>query len=285
MREEMPVRIIRMDEREGRNSKNLSLRGKHGLSGFGLVDCHAHLEEQEDPEAAIERAERSGVRAIVAVGSDIESNRRVLSLSGRHGEMTVHAALGIHPWRLEGRDVEQDLAFMERNLGRAVAVGEVGLDFWLKESRKDPFRRKRQEDIFRRVLSLGRDLSKPVIIHARGAWRECLTLVLEEGISKAVFHWFSGPLDILRELLNHGYLISATPAAHYSEKHQSAIREAPLERILLETDSPVVYEGRRSEPADVVRTLQAVATIKQIPEEEAAEVTTKNAAGFFGLWK
>lgn len=274
-----------MGERERTKSKNLFLGGRHGhaLSGFGLVDCHAHLEEQEDPEAAIERAGRAGVRAIVAVGSDLESNRRVLSLSGQHGEVTVHAALGIHPWRLEGRDVEQDLAFMERNLGGAVAVGEVGLDFWLKEARKDPLHRKRQEDVFRRALSMGRDLSKPVIIHARGAWEECLRLVLEERISKAVFHWFSGPLQILREVLKQGYLISATPAAHYSEKHQSAIREAPLERILLETDSPVVYEGRRSEPADVVRTLQAVAGIKQIAEEQVAKVTKKNAVGFFGL--
>ena len=258
-------------------------RPERVLSGLRLVDCHAHLEEMEEPEAAIERAGRSGVHSIVAVGSDRESNRRVLSLSGRYGEVTVHAALGIHPWRLEGRDLEQELAFVERNLGRAVAVGEMGLDFWLKESRKDPFHRKRQEDLFRRLLSLGRDLSKPVIIHARGAWEECLRLVLEEQISKAVFHWFSGPLEILRELLNHGYLISATPAAHYSEKHQSAIREAPLERILLETDSPVIYEGRRSEPADVVRTLQAVARVKQISEPEVAEVTTKNAVRFFGL--
>ena len=253
------------------------------LRGLRLVDCHAHLEELEEPEAAIERAGSSGVRVIVAVGSDLESNRRALSLSGRHGEVAVYASLGIHPWRLEGRDLEQDLAFVQNNLGRAVAVGEVGLDFWLKESRKDPSRRKRQEDLFRRLLSLGRDLCKPVIIHARGAWEECLRLVLEEQVSKAVFHWFSGPLEILRELLNHGYLISATPAAQYSEKHQSALREAPLERILLETDSPVIYEGRRSEPADVVRTMQAVARVKQIPEPEVAEVTTKNAVRFFGL--
>jgi TatD DNase family protein len=252
-------------------------------SDLGLVDCHAHLEELEDPEAAIERAGKSGVLSIVAVGSDLESNRRALALSGRHGEVTVYAALGIHPWRLEGRDLEQDLAFVEKNLVRAVAIGEVGLDFWLKESRKDPFHRKRQEDLFRRLLSLGRDLSKPVIIHARGAWAESLGMVLEEQVSKAVFHWFSGPLEILREILNHGYLISATPAARYSEKHQSAIRDAPLERILLETDSPVLYEGRRSEPADVVRTCQAVARIKQIPESEAAKVTTENAVQFFGL--
>ena len=251
--------------------------------GVRLVDCHAHLEELDEPEAAIERAGKSGVRSIVAVGSDRESNRRTLSLSGRHGKVTVHAALGIHPWRLEGRDLEEELAFVERNLGKAVAVGEVGLDFWLKEVRKDPFRRKRQEELLRRLLCLGRELSLPLILHARGAWEECLRLVLEERISKAVFHWFSGPPETLQKVLDHGYWISATPAAHYSEKHRSAIREAPLERILLETDSPVLYEGRRSEPADVVRTLQAVARLKQLPEAEVAEVTTRNALGFFAL--
>jgi TatD DNase family protein len=248
-----------------------------------LVDCHAHLEEVEEPEAAIERAGRSGVGAIVAVGSDLESNRHILSLSGRRSEVTVFPALGIHPWRLEGRNLEQDLAFVEENLHRAVAIGEVGLDFRLKEARKNPSQRKRQEDVFRRLLRLGRNFSKPVIIHARGAWEECLRLLVEEQISKAVFHWFSGPLEILREILNHGYLVSATPAAHYSEKHQDAIGEAPLERILLETDCPEIYEGRRSEPADLLRTLQAVARVKQITEAEVAEVTTKNAVRFFAL--
>ena len=172
---------------------------------------------------------------------------------------------------------------MESNLHRAFAVGEVGLDFWLKEARKDPSRRKRQEDVLRRLLFLGTDLSKPVIIHARGVWEECLGLLLEEHISKAVFHWFSGPLEILRELLDHGYVISATPAAHYSEKHQMAIQEAPLESILLETDCPEVYEGRRSEPADLVRTLQVAARIKEIPEPDVARVTTQTAVRFFGL--
>ena len=248
-----------------------------------LVDCHAHLEELEAPEAAIERAGRSGVVFIVGVGMDEESNRRILSLSGHYSEVTVLPALGIHPWSLKERNLEGSLEFIKNNIGKAVAVGEVGLDFWLKEARKDASHRRRQEEIFRRLLSLGREFSKPVIIHARGAWEECLRLAVEERVNQAVFHWFSGPLEVLRKALDHGYLISATPAARYSEKHQSAIREAPLGKILLETDCPVTYEGRTSEPADVVRTLQAVAAIKQISEAEVAKVTTENAIRFFGL--
>lgn len=253
------------------------------LAELRLVDCHVHLEELEEPERAIQRAGRAGVSAIVAVGSDLGSNRRVLSLSGRHGEVAVYPALGIHPWLLEGKDLEEELDFVERNLRQAVAIGEVGLDFWLKKSRKNPSNRRRQEEVFRRLLFLARDSSKPVIIHARGAWQECLSVVLDEQVPAAVFHWYSGPLEVLREVLAHGYLISATPAAHYSERHQIAIRETPLERILLETDSPVAYDGKKSEPADVVTTLRAVAAIKGISELNVAKVTTENAVRFFGL--
>lgn len=250
-------------------------------SGIRLVDCHAHLEEVEEPEAAIQKAGKSGVAFIVAVGMDLESNRRVLSLSGPHGEVTVLPALGIHPWSLQAGDPEDGLAFIERNIDRAVAIGEAGLDFWLKEARKDPLQRKRQEEVFRRLLILAREFSKPVIIHARGAWEECLHLAAEGRVPMAIFHWFSGPLDVLDKVLEHGYMISATPAAHHSEKHRNALRKAPMERILLETDCPVSYEGRKSEPADVVRTLQAVARIKQLPEAEVAKVTTGNALRLF----
>lgn len=143
---------------------------KQVSSGLNLVDCHAHLEELEKPDAAIERAGRSGVHSIVAVGSDRESNLQVLSLCGRHGEVTVHAALGIHPWRLAGRDLEQELDFVKKNLERGVALGEVGLDFWLKEARKDPYHREQQKALLRRLLSLAREFYKPVILHTRGAW-------------------------------------------------------------------------------------------------------------------
>lgn len=250
---------------------------------MNLVDCHAHLEELEDPEAAVRRAGESGVAFIVAVGLDGKSSRRVLELSGHHGDATVVPALGIHPWRVRSVNLEEDLAFVEENLGRAVALGEVGLDFWLKEARKDPSHREEQVRVFRRLLSHAGEHSKPVIVHARGAWKESLRLLLEARISKAVFHWFSGPPEVLRDLLDHGYLISATPAAAYSEKHRTAVSEAPLTRILLETDCPESYEGKRSEPADVLRALRAVAGIKQVAEAEVAEVTAANAAGFFDL--
>ena len=86
-------------------------------------------------------------------------------------------------------------------------------------------------------------------------------------MKKAIFHWYTGPINVLRDILDQGYLISATPAAEYHDEHRQAIKETPLQSLVLETDSPVIYRqgsnpGYKSEPADVARTLQAVAILK-----------------------
>ena len=120
-------------------------------------------------------------------------------------------------------------------------------------------------------------------MHSRYAWKDCFHLVKESGVEKAVFHWFTGFSSVLREIIEAGYFISATPAAAFSEKHQRAIARAPLENLLLETDSPVEYQWKKAEPADVFRTLEAVAKIKGVEREDVAEITTENALKFFDL--
>jgi TatD DNase family protein len=113
-----------------------------------------------------------------------------------------------------------------------------------------------------------------------------LNLVQDAGVEKAVFHWFTGFSSVLKEIVGGGYSISATPAAEYHEEHRRAIKEVPLPGLLLETDCPVTY-GRatryESQPADVLRSLQAVSQLKGISEITIAEQTTKNAIGFFSL--
>ncbi|TET68860.1 MAG: hypothetical protein E3J40_00380, partial [Dehalococcoidia bacterium] len=102
----------------------------------------------------------------------------------------------------------------------------------------------------------------------------------------AVFHWFTGFSSVLRGIIDGGYFVSATPAVEYHEEHRRAVREAPLQRLLLETDCPVTY-GRaaryESKPADVLRDLEAVSQLKGIDETEIAEQTTRNAINFFSL--
>ena len=249
---------------------------------YRLIDSHAHLEELEDLDSAVDRAKQNGVVAIVAVGSDYESNNRVLEIAAKYPGF-VYPALGLHPGLLykAADSLERQIQFIEEHLDQAVGIGEVGLDYHkrvLSSTSKDHQRR-----VFSTLLALGQEHNKPVIIHSRYAWKDSLALTKGAGVELAVFHWYTGPSSVLRELLDAGYFVSATLAAEYHAEHRRAVSEAPLERLLLETDCPVVYQGHRSEPADVTRSLQAAADIKGLPPDLVAEKTTQNTRLLFGL--
>ncbi len=250
---------------------------------YEVIDSHAHLEELGDLEAAIRRAKDSGVAAIIAVGSDRRSNSQVLEIAARYKSF-VYPALGLHPWSLATAisTLERDLQFIEGNIESIVAIGEVGLDYSkevIKGAGKDL-----QKWALRSILELAKRLGKPAIIHSRYAWRDCFALAEGIAIEKAVFHWYTGPLNVLRDILDRGYFVSATLAAGYHEEHRRAIRETPLERLLLETDSPVVYRGgTRAEPADVIRVLDVVARLKDVEPSIVADKTTQNALMLFAL--
>ncbi|KUO41447.1 MAG: hypothetical protein APZ16_06555 [Candidatus Hadarchaeum yellowstonense] len=240
-----------------------------------LIDGHAHLEEVPNLELELELAKKNNVRAIIAVGSDEGSNQAVLNISRRHSNY-VFPALGLHPWNLSD-DFDAAVRSIEENIENCIALGEVGLDFKYQTPRE------LQLKAFGRVLDLALRHDKPLIIHSRWAWREALELVKKAGVGRAVFHWYSGPPDILREILAQGYYVSATPAAEFSEAHRAALKEVPLERLLLETDSPVKYRGVAATPSQVIKTLKAVARLKEVDEAEVAKVTTENAIRLFEL--
>jgi len=249
---------------------------------YPLIDSHAHLEELDDLESAINRAKDSGVIAIIAVGSDYESNHRVLEIAEKYPSF-FYPALVLHPWSSGtlAPSPGHHLQFIEDNIAGIVAIGEVGLDYHkelLKLASKDC-----QQSVLRGLLELAERYNKPAIIHSRYAWRDALTLVEDAGVKKAVFHWYTGPLNVLREARDKGYFVSATLAAEYHEEHKRAIREVPLESLLLETDSPVVYRGHKSEPADVTRVLNAVAKLKDFTPSIVADRTTENALRFYGI--
>jgi len=249
---------------------------------YRLIDTHAHLEEMEDLDSVIERARQSGVIAIVAVGSDYRSNNQVLEIAGKYGSL-VYPALGFHPWNIEpdSPSIEHNLQFIEDNIRNVVAVGEVGLDYkkdLVKKVSKDL-----QKEVLISILAIAKRYNKSVTFHSRYAWRDSLTVVEESGVEKVVFHWFTGPINVLRDILSDGYLVSATLAAEYHEEHRRVIKEAPLEKLLLETDSPVTYRGHRAEPADVVRSLNSVAGLKGLPANFIADKTTENAMRFYGI--
>ncbi len=138
----------------------------------------------------------------------------------------------------------------------------------------------------RRLLELAVEFAKPVSFHSRYAWKDSLQIVKESGVRRLVFHWYTGFSSTLSGLISGGYYISATPAAEYHDEHRRAIREAPAERLLLETDCPVHYgreEKYRSEPADILRSLKAAAAIKGISRDEMSRIVRENTTRLFGI--
>ena len=241
-----------------------------------LVDGHAHLNEIEDIEGALERAAAAGVARILAVGMDISSNRKVLEIAASYPELVL-PSVGFHPWSIPTEQIEATLDFLKTHLEFCTALGEVGLDY------KAKVKKAVQWEVFARVLDLAAEFEKPVIVHARFSHQRCHRMVSEAKIKKAVFHWYSGPLDLLEKIIADGYFVSCTPALAYSTAHQAAIRQAPLERILIETDCPVEYRGKVSEPAHLIDTLTHLSRIKDLPIEEVAQITNANTRMFFGI--
>ena len=251
-----------------------------------VIDTHAHLDELQNVALMLEEAQESGVIAIVAVGSDYQSNMEILKISQRYCSF-VYPALGLHPWQLanlKSSQIDDNLRFIEQNIATAIAIGEIGLDYDKRVVKVAP--KELQKDVLRHLLDLAKKYDKPAIIHSRHAWKDAFQLVHDARIDKVVFHWFTGFSSVLRDIITSGYFISATPATEYHEEHRRAVKETPLNKLFLETDCPVTY-GREakyeSKPADVLKSLKAVAQLKEIDEATIAEQTTRNAIDFFSL--
>jgi TatD DNase family protein len=250
-----------------------------------IIDTHAHLDEIENLEQTVAQAKAAGLTAIVAMGQDVKSNVRTLEIATLYPGF-VYPALGFHPWNIRESEVDANLDFIKANIGKAAAVGEVGLDYHKRV--REGADKDLQKRVLQELLKIAKDNEKPVCMHTRYAWRDAFDLVREAGVEKAVFHWYTGTSSVLRDIISSGYYISVTPAIYYHEEHRRAVKETPLQQLLLETDSPVTYaRGREGEfkasPADALRSLKGSAELRGLSEAELAEITTQNAKRLFGI--
>jgi TatD DNase family protein len=247
-----------------------------------VIDTHAHLDACADrPSALIRRARSVGVERIVTVGTGIDSCRAALELAELHEE--VFAALGIDPH--QAGDAEADRVDELRDLlahERALAVGEIGLDFF-----RDGSPRERQRRLFEAQLELAAELGKPVVIHTREAETEtAAALAGFEG--NVVMHCFSSP-GLLATVLERGYYVSFAGNVTYPKAGdlRAAAAQVPAERILVETDSPYLApqarRGRPNEPANVVLTVAALAEARGEAADELGARISANAAAAFSL--
>jgi TatD DNase family protein len=246
-----------------------------------VVDSHVHMEGLGDAEAVLGHAREAGVDAVVAVGGDVKSSAYALELAERHRGY-VYPGVGVHPSEVLNVDRGEALRFVREHAGRAALVGEVGLDYAYPFARAEEVREK-MRTLYSALVEVAADEGLPVSVHSRSAYRDSLEILRRHDVPGAVFHWYDGPLETLRLMLDSGFYVSATPAAEYSRGHRAALTEAPMERILVETDSPVHLRrlGRMSEPADVWLTVHALADIKGMEPGEVARIATRNTETLF----
>jgi TatD DNase family protein len=243
-----------------------------------VIDTHAHLDALDDPAGAVARARKAGVDRIVAIGSGLASARATLGIA--ESEQGVFAAIGIHPHQAaKGESLEQLRALVD---GRAVAVGEIGLDFF-----RDYAPREDQRRVFSDQLRLAGELGKAAIVHSRAADDETASL-LEQFDGTVVLHCFSSP-GMLPAALERGYYVSFAGNVTYPKAGdlREAAARVPADRILAETDSPYLapqpVRGKTNEPAFVVHTVATLAEARGEDVDELARRIDANAAAAFGL--
>jgi len=246
-----------------------------------VIDSHVHMEGYGDAEAVVGRAKEAGVDAVVAVGGNVESSAYALELAERH-QGYVYPGIGVHPSEVLKVGHGEALRFVREYAGRAALVGEVGLDYAYPFAKAAEVREKMRA-IYSGLLEVAAEEGLPVAVHSRSAYEDSLDILRRHDVPGAVFHWYDGPLETLRLILDSGFYVSATPAAEYSKGHRAVLAEAPMERILVETDSPVHLRrlGRRSEPADVWLTVHALAGIKGMEPGEVAGIAARNTETLF----
>ena len=250
-----------------------------------FIDSHAHIYEI-DAKAAIKNAKDALVEAIVCPGTNIDSCLKSVQLAKEND--IVYACVGFHPEDFEvlTKEDEQKLISLAKN-EKVVAIGEIGLDYHFRSDNKDF-----QKYLFVRQLEIAHDLKKPVVVHVRDAMEDAISILrehkdlLEYG---GVIHCFGGDVDDAKRLLDLGLVFTFGGICTFknSKTMQDVIQFLPLDRILLETDTPylapVPLRGQVNEPKNVVFVAEKIAQLKNMNIEEIAKITTKNAKRVFKI--
>jgi TatD DNase family protein len=255
-----------------------------------LIDSHAHIQGREyagETAAVIESAHAAGVEQIIAVGGagDMSSNREAVALA--ESFENIYATVGMHPH--DAKDVGPDELKELKELAshpKVIAVGETGLDYYYDHSPRDVQRR-----VFAQFIRMARETDLPIVVHERDAASDGAELLRSEGEGRlrGVIHCFTGSYEAARAYLELGFYISFTGIITFKNAAalRDVVRQVPLERMLVETDSPyltpVPHRGKRNEPAYVRFVAETIANIKGKKLEEIARITTNNTRQLFRI--
>ena len=247
------------------------------------TDSHCHVHDARIPdgtEAAVQAAAEAGVTTLISVGCDRETSLAAIAVAEIHPQ--VYATVGLHPHdAVNGVDTIVDLFDVEG----IVAIGECGLDYYYDHSPREV-----QQRVFAEQIALANDRALPLVIHTRDAWDDTFAVLADVGVpSRTVFHCFTGGPDEARRALDAGALLSFSGIVTFkgAPEVQAAAALCPLDRMLVETDSPylapVPHRGKPNRPAWVPHVGQHIADLRDIPVADVAAATTANARNVFSL--
>ena len=250
-----------------------------------IFDSHAHYDDErfnDDRDELLNSMESKGVCGIIHASTDIKSAKFGIEYAQKF--QNFYTSIGIHPESVE--NLEEDYIKILKKLAKnkkVVAIGEIGLDYyWTKETKE------KQLEVFENQLILAKEFDLPVIIHSREATADCMSL-LKKYKPKGVVHCFSGSAETAKEILSLGMYISFTGVLTFpkSEKAKSALSVIPIERLLLETDSPymapVPNRGKRCDSSMICYIAEKVAELKDIDPQEVLNITTQNVKKLFKI--
>ena len=260
---------------------------------MNLIDTHCHLTHdlfKNDLPEVIERAKKAGLKAILVSGVNPAVNKQVLALSKKYP--LIKASLGIYPIDALGLEpdetgllvhkgpinLQEEFAFIKKNLKEVAAIGEVGMDFhWAKKEETYT----QQAENFRKIIRFAISVKKPLVIHSREAEEECID-ILEQEIKNqeipVIQHCFSGRKSLMDHAAALGHYFSIPPNILLSSNFQTLVKKTDIKQLLTETDSPWLSprKGERNEPANVVETIKKIAEIKGMTSEEIAKQLWQN---------
>jgi len=257
-----------------------------------FIDTHAHLLDDKfetDRYEVITKAFENRVEKIIEIGCDKKNWDKTLEFASKN--KNVFFTLGIHPQEAKTADKNDFIKLAEMALNpKCAGIGETGLDYHYEYSPRPV-----QKEVFLTHLNTARKVKKPLIIHCREAYSDLIDILendfKENGSLEGVIHCFSGSMEDSKKLINLGFLIGIDGPITYpnSSLLRETVKNIPLEKILLETDSPYLspqkYRGKRNEPAYLTLIAENIAEIKQLPLSRVEEITTANASKLFGVLK
>lgn len=249
-----------------------------------LIDTHAHIDMIDEPiEQIIQEMLDLGVKKVIIPSVEIATIEKIINLTKTDN---VYAMIGLYPSEIKNYTQETEEMFTELAKNKKiVAVGEIGLDYYWDKSFVEE-----QKEGFRKQIRLANKLNLPIVVHDREAHKDTFDILKEENNgSKVLFHCFSGSVEFMKECVKEGWYIALGGVVTFKNalKMKEVAKEVPIEKLVLETDSPyltpVPFRGKTNKPAYVKYVAEEIANIRGEDVSKIVDITTKNAEEFFNI--